>query len=480
MIQRKLVFRLLFAMILTLTLSAPSFALHPELQLPDKVEMKHAACQIMFTIAKKYAVEGMFPKEFEEGKQCLNRVELAAALELMTEKLAERVVKEGASAVAKEDLEKLADIREELRAEMLLVGTRSFQQRNENLGTLLHPLTKSITLSGQMVGVFQSTAGLKPRDHSAVVGRGDLVFNFKIGETTTAVIDVEATGGNGLDTNVPTFAGLNGVAGSTDDRVRFRQAWIEQSLFSDRLLATIGKIDLANYFDGNAVANDENSQFLSTAFVNAHALSLAEKGPGARLQIKLAEPLVFGVGYGSGDASGDEIVNHGFGIAEIDYKLRLNELEGNYRVYGAMDGSPPETETDKITGAINVIGDKQKQKNAYNFGISIDQQVTDKLTLFGRYARRDRSVYLTDSSWSAGVQYIGLIPGRSDDVTAFAYGQIHGDGLQAQEKLLELYYKIKVIEKIAISPIVQYLIAPLGDTSRDNVVVLGLRSQVNF
>lgn len=474
MLQIKQFFCLLTALLLMFSLHTPAFALHPELLVPERVEIKHAACQTMSAIAKKYGVTGVFPKDFEEGKQCLNRVELAASLLLMTEKLAELVIKDGALPVAKEDLDKLSDIREELRAEMLLVGTRTFQQRNESLGTQLYPLTKNISLSGQMVGVFQSSAGLKPRDHSAVVGRGDLVFSFRITDNTTAVIDLEATGGDGLDYKIPTFTGLNGVAGATGDRVRFRQAWVEHSLFNDDMLFTIGKIDLGNYFDNNAVANDENSQFLSGAFVSAHALSLPGIGPGARLQFRLSESLVLGIGYGSGNVdesgvpTGTDILDHGFGIAEIDYKLKNGELEGNYRVYGACDGAKPD----------NFI--KLQRKNAYNFGVSIDQQVTGRLAIFGRYAQREQGAYLTNRSWSAGLQYTGLIPGRTEDVAALAYGQIHGQGLQAPEKLLEWYYKIKIIEKIAVAPIVQYIITPLGDRDRDDSVVIGLRSQINF
>ncbi|WP_318258394.1 hypothetical protein [Geobacter anodireducens] len=37
------------------------------------------------------------------------------------------------------------------------------------------------------------------------------------------MIDVEATGGNGIDTRVPSFSLLNAVAGSTGDTVRFRE-----------------------------------------------------------------------------------------------------------------------------------------------------------------------------------------------------------------------------------------------------------------
>jgi len=112
--------------------------------------------------------------------------------------------------------------------------------------------------------------------------------------------------------------------------------------------------------------------------------------------------------------------------------------------------------------------------------VSIDQQLTEKLTIFGRYAQRENSAYLTNRSWSAGLHYTGLIPGRAEDVTAMTYGQINGQSLDAQEKLLEWYYKIQATEKIAVSPIVQYLITPEGDRSREDVVVLGLRSQVLF
>ena len=52
----------------------------------------------------------------------------------MTDKMADKVVKEGHGAVDKEDLLLLSDL-EELRAEMLLVGTRSFQSRYQDLGT---------------------------------------------------------------------------------------------------------------------------------------------------------------------------------------------------------------------------------------------------------------------------------------------------------------------------------------------------------
>ncbi|MBI1921740.1 MAG: carbohydrate porin [Geobacter sp.] len=455
---------------LALSLMAPQFALalHPDLVIPEKVEAKHKACQEIMRLGNKYKVEGLFSKDFEEGKITCTRIDVAAAIELLTEKMADKVVKEGPAAVDKEDLVLVAELQDELRGEMLLTRTRTFQQRREELGTRLTAITKNISLSGGLVGVLQQSIGNEPEDQAEVVGRGDLVFSFKVGENTIAVIDVEATGGDGIDSVVSSFSGLNAVAGSTNDTVRFREAWVEHAALNDRLLLTAGKIDLTNYFDANAVANDENAQFLSGAFVNSAILGAPGNGPGVRLQAKLAEPLTLGLGYGSGDTDTSDVFDHGYGIAELDYNIKMGELEGNYRVYASVDGTVADGEA------------KLAQKNAIGFGASLDQQITDKLALFARYGQRDKDVYLTRKAWSVGGQLCGLVPERKDDVFGFAYGQIEAVGASTQEKLAEAYYKVQVNDQIAVTPVVQYLINPLGNRDADNVVALGLRSQISF
>ena len=468
--RKKMVVYLAFA----LSLMVPQFALalHPELAVPEKVEFKHKACQEIMRLGNKYQVEGLFSKDFEEGKTLCSRVDIAVAVHLLTEKMADKLVKEGNDAVAKEDLVLVSDLKEELRAEMLLVGTRTFQARYQDLGTNFTALTKNISLSGGMVGVLQGTIGNEPKDYADVVGRADLVFNFKVGENTIAVIDVESTGGDGIDTaeKVGSFSGLNGVAGSTGDTVRFREAWVEHSALNDRLVLTAGKIDMSNYFDSNAVANDENGQFLAGAFVHSAVLPFPANGPGVRLEAKLAEPLTLGLGYGSGDAGSDDsadsadIFDHGFGIAELAYQCKAGELEGNYRIYASLDGSNPET------------------KKGFGFGVSLDQQITDKLTLFARYGRSDEDVYEVNQAWSAGGQYAGLFQGRDEDVLGLAYGQIKAVGAVAdsQERLAEVYYKYKVSEQIEVAPVVQYLVNPSGNSGAENVLALALRTQVSF
>ncbi len=454
-----------------LLVTVQAFALHPDSKIPDQVYAKDESCKILLDTAAKYKIEGVFSKEFEEGKMCLSRIELAASLHLIVEKLAEKVVKDGPGSVSREDLNKLNEIEEDLRNEMLLVRTRSFQSRNEGQGTNLHPLTRNISLSGSLAGTFQNTIGNKQqKDGGDAVGRGDLVFNFKITDSTIAVINIRAAGGTGIDRRVASLGGLNGLATNDGDNVRFNKAFVEQSLFDDKLIATIGKISITDYFDNNAVANDESSQFLSGPFINAPTVSFTDNGPGARIHAKFGDMFTFGVGYASSNATGDNITSNGFGIAELDTKVNFRELQGNYRLYAAVDGS----KSDLVS--------KFQEKTAYNAGISIDQQLTDRLTFFGRYSQREKNVYLTYRSWSAGLQYTGLIPGRNDDTFAVAYGQIGGSGanLPSQEKLVETYYTVKLHDKINIVPIFQYIMQPTGNRTMDDVAILGIRSQVTF
>jgi hypothetical protein len=447
------------------------FALNLESPIPDRVDAKHRSCCVLLEIAKKYKLEAIFPKEFEEGKQLLSRIELAAHLNLITEKLAEKVVNDGPDSVSRGDINRLLEIEEDLRSEMLLVHTRTFQSRNEGQGTTLYPLTKYISLSGSLVGVFQNSIGNKEQDDGGdVVGRGDLVFNFRITDNTIAVINIRASGGTGSDGRVSSLGGLNGLATVDGDNVRFNKAFIEQTLFDDRIITTIGKISITDYFDNNSVANDESSQFLALPFINAPAVSFTANGPGVRIHAKLGDMFSFGVGYASSSASGDNISSDGFGIAELDTKVKFGDLLGNYRLYGAIDGSSP------------AVSGKIKNKNSYNAGVSIDQQLSDKLTIFGRYSQRDKDVYPVYMGWSAGFQYTGLIPGRNDDTFAAAFGQIAGAGsdFSAKEKLVETYYSFKLHDKINIAPVFQYLMQGNGSKTSADVATLGIRSQVIF
>lgn len=441
-----------------------AFALNPAPSFREKVSVKHQACQQIVRLAKKYEAEEVFPEGCDKGST--TSLDLAMALDAVTNRMAEMVAEEGAATVAQEDVALIELLWFELRTEMIHLDTRTFQMRNELLGTRLHALTKNISMSGGMVGVLQGSLRNQPENRLDAVGRGDLLLNFKVGENTIAVIDMSATGGDGIDTNIPSFSTLNGIAGSTEDKVQFREAWIEHSAYDNRLLLRVGKIDL--YFDQNNIANDEISQFLSNAFVNSAILGAPLTGPGIRLQAQLGKPLVFISGYGSGDGDSNDLTDHGFGFAELDYNVRLGKREGNYRFYVTADGALPDEDNKLVQGT------------AIGYGTSIDQQLSDKLTVFGRYGWHDDEAYVSIAAWSAGLQYLGLFPKLKENVLGLAYGQVRANYVTSQEKLAEMYYKVTLTEQIDLSLHLQYLINAGGDRDKENVFVGGLRTHVVF
>src|SRR5262249_57945482 len=64
------------------------------------------------------------------------------------------------------------------------------------------------------------------------------------------------------------------------NELNLRDAWLRTEVFSQKLSLIAGRLDLTNYFDHNAAANDETRQFLSDALVNNPALNLAVNGAG--------------------------------------------------------------------------------------------------------------------------------------------------------------------------------------------------------
>ena len=62
------------------------------------------------------------------------------------------------------------------------------------------------------------------------------------------------------------------------------------------------------------------------------------------------------------------------------------------------------------------------KEESYGFGLSFDQEITDVLGVFVRYGWQNPEVYADGSdfsleqSWSTGIQIVGSLWGRDDDI----------------------------------------------------------------
>ncbi len=82
---------------------------------------------------------------------------------------------------------------------------------------------------------------------------------------TTLFIDLEAIAGPGPDKKLGSLSRVNADAetlGGQDEKLTVREGWLWLQFVNDRLDFFIGKLDLTNYFDRNAFANDETTPVL--------------------------------------------------------------------------------------------------------------------------------------------------------------------------------------------------------------------------
>lgn len=381
-----------------------------------------------------------------------------------------------------------------------------------------------VSAEGSLVAVWQqagagSTASGQRESHANY--RGDLNVTLPGGSFGDAegsfFTHLRFGQGNGVALK-PTFTSTaNSVAfekagtPADDSFAILAQAWYQLSIpFSDdgfkpnareHVKLTAGKIDPFVFFDQNAIADDESSRFLNNVFVHnplldsgggtgADAYGFA---PGLVFQYmnehdKGAEwGLSFGI-FGSGPgANFSSSQAHPFVIAQAERAVRWNYLPGNYRLYAWTNGR-----------GTNWDGTTQSHSG---IGFSIDQKVSDNLTLFTRYGHQWGGRVAFDRALTVGGELEGAGWGRAADGLGFAFGTAHastflrneatvdadGDGLpdigyypSGSEKQAELYYRWKFNSHVEITPDFQLITRPAGNGASERIHVAGLRAKFGF
>jgi len=336
---------------------------------------------------------------------------------------------------------------------------------SERISTALEEeFKKRILVGASGTGIFQQILNDGEGRHSSAEGSLDLLFIGKPLTYMTFFVDLESIGGNGPDEFIGSLSGLNGDSGSFQDsdgvdRVSVREAWLQTELLKQHVRLVIGKIDLTNYFDSNAVANDETTQFITGAFVNNRTLEVPENGPGIASFYDTRRGLFLGLGLQSADNSGSDIVDGLYGIGEIGMRTHyLFGLDGTYRLWTKINGG-----------------------RDYNkgLGINVDQHLTAKLVAFARYGINETDGADVKSAWSTGLELRHPFLSRVNDSTAFAFGHTESvDGME--EQVTEAYYKFAFNDHFAITPLFQAVFDPVGLDDSNVVALFGVRTQIEF
>ena len=307
------------------------------------------------------------------------------------------------------------------------------------------------------------TRGSLAANRSAyALASADLFFTAGLAQNTVFFADIVGLSGSPPDAEIPTLTLLNGYTARLvrQNELNLREAWLRTELFGQRLALTAGRLDLTNYFDANALANDESTQFISDALVNNQMLGLASNGTGvaAEFDAKTGVRLKFGLQQSKTDAI--NLSDSMYTLSEVGYTLTPFALpEGSYRAWFRTDN----TDAAEIRKGV---------------GISVDQKLTSVVGFFGRYGTQEL-VFGRDNFYSAGIGFQNGLIFSPQDTWGVGYAQLERESGEG-EKLAEGYYNFHLTEKLRLSfHLTHVLDAPVtGD--RFGYLLPGVRLQAAF
>lgn len=293
-----------------------------------------------------------------------------------------------------------------------------------------------------------------------------------------------------------------------EQTTRLAEIWLQQKLFKDKLAIKIGKLDGAGEFGLQELAstfmNDELNYVTNINFSPGMPFDPAGK-PGVIVTLKPFEGAIangfyakagvfsgnnnnayFKDEYGMSFALRDPAVMAGeigwrtpekSGLMPGVYKVGVhynfgdilhfdNTVErGNYYLYGNFSQTLHYLDAEKTRhcDAGFTIGGAPGDRNRNELA------ATAILRVVGPFASRPKD--------ETGIGFI--ISNFSDD---FAVARISNGkpNFNGAEKTIEISYKAQIGRWLILQPDVQLVFDPLGDSSRDTVVILGLRTVVIF
>ncbi|MGA7952539.1 MAG: carbohydrate porin, partial [Gloeobacterales cyanobacterium] len=280
----------------------------------------------------------------------------------------------------------------------------------------------------------------------------------------------------------------NGNSNVSFDKVRYTT-----TLFSDNFRVFVGpRIDAFEIIDTNSFANNEEVDFSNGSLINNPLITFIFAGPGTGFDWKIADAFSFrglyianqggnSFGFGTGGLTGSN------SIGALELEVRPSQTSKIKLQYGAYT-----TQTTYLVNGTNFVGTPTKS-NVY--GVNAEWAITPQIGVFGRYGAGTATTGFLNlgagnlqgptndfnlTYWSAGFSFpdlfapgntLGIAVGQPPRATNIASGT---------ETDYELYYNLKVNDRITLTPDIQIISQPNNIAGNPTITVATLRLVFTF
>lgn len=305
-----------------------------------------------------------------------------------------------------------------------------------------------------------------PFDH-ADSKRGSLTGWYQISRTLGSLNTSEFMDETGV------ISPLNGGDTAPDDSRDLIQmlAW-EQWFLSNNLRMGFGKLTTRTFLNLNRYATGDREDFFSPMLVNNPVAPFtARNGLGMFGQYHFDEAYLIAMGReADGTTSGIDFTNLEKGKWEYALEAGLTPVdliglgEGYYRFTGYYTDSIGENAT--------------YQPSGWAVALSFDQDVGENYGALLRYSYASEDYRAYKQRLALGMQLKAPLQYKNDRIGVGAWW---GDPISQtadDEYGLETYWKVQLAPYLELSPNLQILLSPQGETDRDVVFIGGLRLRI--
>ncbi len=341
-----------------------------------------------------------------------------------------------------------------------------------------------VTFGGVIAGAYQyeSLSGTPDEDD---FGRGALPVQPEVSvkptDTDEFFFKFGFAAGNGLNIEKNPFALRSWAADLKNDvkdingrnRDYLLTAWFKH-LFTfgeeHTLGITCGIIDATDYLDENGYSNDEYTQFMNEALVNAPNAFLPSYDIGGALELEIGKLAIKGVVMQVG--KNNDVNAYQFCGVQVGYTFETDLGEGTYRVI--MDATsddfsdPDDTHKESLKGVL----------------ISFDQALGEILGAWIRFGwGDDKAIVDFKDLYSGGLDINGKLWGREQDNIGIGYAYLRSGNQDIdQAQVIEGYVRFVLTEIFALTLDVQYMDDKYKKGAGDDVDgwITGIRLAAQF